>query len=250
MSVRGAMPPQIRVPHFHSQVRVPFYQSRARKLGATAAISAAGFGAVAWASATRASATADRRVRGRAALPKTHPVRRATAAVAPLGKWWAYMPIALGIGAWLLVSRDFRRGERDVTTLRPRRRPRIAERLPAAVTVVGAGALAAALSPVFDKVLPQPPVPPGRRNRRKPVFPSGHAFGPTALAATSAWVLAREGLLPPSAAIPVSLAFPLTTVAEKLAGQKHWASDVVGGWLAGAAIAAGCLAAYESTRED
>ena len=220
-----------------------------RALGGAALASAAGFGAVAYASATRASAKADHRLRRRVALAKDHPVRRATAAIAPLGKWWAYMPLALGVGAWLLGAPGFRRDD-AAGVRRPRRRPGLRARASSAATVVAAGTIATALSPLFDRLLPQPPAPPGRRDPRKPVFPSGHAFGPTAVAATSAWLLAREGLVRPALAVPVALAFPIATVADRVAGQRHWASDVLGGWLAGAAIAAGCLAAYESARGD
>lgn len=204
-------------------------------LGGVALASTGAFAGVARASATRAAARVDHRVRERAWLPKRHPVRRASEAVAPLGKWWAYLPIAAGAGSWLVASA---RGSRV------RRR-----RAGAAATIVAAGLLAAALAPLFDELLPQPPAPPGRRNRRKPVFPSGHAFGPTAVAATTAYLAAREGLARPRIAAPAAAVLPLLTVAGKLAGQKHWASDVFGGWLAGGALAAGCLAAYEAMRE-
>lgn len=221
-----------------------------RTLGGTALASAAGFGVVAYASATRASAKADHKVQRRAALPEAHPVRRAAEAIAPLGKWWAYMPLAMGVGAWLLAAPGFRRTSGGGGKRRPRRRPGLAMRAPGAATVLVAGTIATALSPLFDVLLPQPPAPPGRRTINHPVFPSGHALGPAAVAATSAYVLAREGLVRPAIGVPVALALPLATVAERVVGKRHWASDVVGGWLAGAAIAAGCLVAYESTRED
>lgn len=204
-------------------------------LGGVALASAGGFAGIARASATRAAARVDQRVRERARLPKRHPVRRASEAVAPLGKWWAYLPIAAGAGTWLVASA---RGSRV------RRR-----RAGAAATILAAGLLATALAPLFDELLPQPPAPPGRRNRRKPVFPSGHAFGPAAVATTTAYLAAREGLARPRIAAPAAAMLPMLTVAGKLAGQKHWASDVFGGWLAGGALAAGCLAAYEALRE-
>lgn len=207
---------------------------RIAALGGVALASAGGFAIVARASATRASAHLDHRVRERARLPKRHPARRASEAVAPLGKWWAYLPIAAGAGSWLVASAHG-----------PRERRR---RGGAAATVLAAGLLATALAPLFDELLPQPPAPPGRRNRRKPVFPSGHAFGPTAVAATTAYLAVREGLARPRTAAPAAAVLPLLTVAGKLTGQKHWASDVFGGWLAGGALAAGCLAAYEGLR--
>ena len=219
---------------------------RIAALGGTALASAAAFGAVAVASATRATAHADRHVRKKVALPKRHPARRLAAAVAPVGKWWSYMPIAVAMGTVLLVSSG-RRRDRHLRRAHARRRGRGA---PAAATVVAAGALATLLAPWFDRALPQPPAPPGRRSRRKPVFPSGHASGPTAVAVTSAYLLSRERVLSPAIAVPAAALLPVVTVAEKLAGQKHWASDVLGGWLAGAAVATGCLAMYELARED
>ena len=108
--------------------------------------------------------------------------------------------------------------------------------------------LAAALGPVFDRVLPQPPSPKGNK-RRKPVFPSGHAFGPGAVSVTAAYVLVREGFVPLGAAVPLAIAIPVITAGGKLAEEKHWASDVLGGVLGAIALAGTCLALHEVARD-
>jgi membrane-associated phospholipid phosphatase len=205
---------------------------RAAVLGAGAAAAATGFGALAAASARRATAPADERVRARAASAGDDPaVRRALVAPTKVGKWWAYVPAALGVSAYLL-------GRRGAT-------PR--GRAGAAAVALAAGA-AAALAPAFDRWLPQPPAPPGHPDPRKPVFPSGHTFGPGTVALASAYVLAREGLAPMAVALPAAVALPLVTAGGKLVEQQHWASDVAGGYLGALAVAGACCAAYERVR--
>jgi membrane-associated phospholipid phosphatase len=61
-------------------------------------------------------------------------------------------------------------------------------------------------------------------------------------------VLSREGLARPEIAAPVALMVPVVTASGKLLGQKHWASDVLGGYLGGTAVAAAWLSAYEAVR--
>jgi hypothetical protein len=61
-------------------------------------------------------------------------------------------------------------------------------------------------------------------------------------------VLAREGLAPAAAALPTALALPLLTAGGKLIEQKHWASDVAGGYLGALALASAGAAAYERAR--
>ncbi|MBD0320656.1 MAG: phosphatase PAP2 family protein, partial [Gemmatimonadetes bacterium] len=102
-------------------------------------------------------------------------------------------------------------------------------------------------NPAFDRWLPQPPPPPGHPPDR-PVFPSGHAFGPGAVSLATAYVLAREGLAHPGVTFPVALAVPLVMSGARVLEEKHWASDVLGGYLGGIALSAGCLATYEVAR--
>jgi membrane-associated phospholipid phosphatase len=210
------------------------HRGRALALAAVAIGSAAGFGALAAAVARRDTAQADEAVRKRTAAPRGHPVRRAAEAAAPIGKWWTYLPGALVASAWLLASREGR-GERGSRS-----------RMAGAGAVLLAGTVATALNPTFDDVLPQPPAPPGHPSRRKPVFPSGHAFGPGAIGFTAAYVLAREEIARPAIALPVAAVLPLATSGGRVLQEKHWASDVLGGYLGGLALAAACAAAYEA----
>jgi membrane-associated phospholipid phosphatase len=168
--------------------------------------------------------------------------RGATAALAPkvdqVGKWWVYAPAALATALAVLAApahsgrrRDSRRGRRAGA---------------AAIAVVPA--LATALSPAFDRWLPQPPVGPRRRPVDHPVFPSGHAFRVTAVALAAGYVAVREGLARPGQAWPVAVAAPAAVGLARLVREKHLASDVVGGWLAGTALAALTAGAFEIAR--
>lgn len=210
---------------------------RAVVLGSVAGAAAAGFGVLASAATRRDTATVDERVRKQTAAPAQHPTRRAAEAVAPLGKWWAYLPAVLAACIYLLTAPRTRRS-----------RPRSSRRVAGAGAMLLSGATTAALGPVFDRWLPQPPAPPGHSSRRKPVFPSGHTFGPTAVSLTTAYVLSREGLARSEIAAPVALMVPLVTASGKILAQRHWASDVLGGYLGGTAVAAAWLSAYEAAR--
>jgi membrane-associated phospholipid phosphatase len=77
------------------------------------------------------------------------------------------------------------------------------------------------------------------------VFPSGHTFGPTAVGTAAAYVLARERVASPGVAAAVALGLPAVAVTGRLLARRHWASDVLGGWLGGVAVAAACLAVAE-----
>jgi len=203
-------------------------------LGAVACAAAAGFAALASAVVRRDTAVVDEAARDLTAAPRQHPARRAAEALAPVGKWWTYVPAALGPSIFLLTASGASgsRGRRS--------------RRAGAGAILAAAATATALNPVFDRWLPQPPAPPGHGSRRKPVFPSGHAFGPSAVSLASAYVLAREGLARPAVAFPVALMVPLVSAGGRMVEEKHWASDVLGGYLGGAAVAAACASVYEA----
>lgn len=89
-----------------------------------------------------------------------------------------------------------------------------------------------------------------RRGKTEPAFPSGHTADATAVVATSAYLLIREGVAPPLGVIPLATALALGTGWSRVALGWHWGSDVGGGWLAGIAVAAGCAASYEWLRAD
>jgi len=207
---------------------------RALALGAVSLAAAAGFAALALATARRRTARADHKVRRKVAPKRGRPVRKAADAMSPAGKWWTYIPAAAGAAAYVIRANGGNENEA----------PR--SRRVGAGAIFLAGVVATALNPAFDHWLPQPPPPPGHRNRRKPVFPSGHAFGPSAVGLTAAWVLSREEMARPGVAFPAALAVPLVTAGARMLLEKHWASDVLGGALGGTAVAAACAAAYEA----
>jgi undecaprenyl-diphosphatase len=81
-----------------------------------------------------------------------------------------------------------------------------------------------------------------------PVFPSGHAFRVTAVALVAAYVVVRERLGAAGRIWPLAAALPATVGVSRLVREKHLASDVLGGWLAGAALATVAAGAYEVAR--
>jgi membrane-associated phospholipid phosphatase len=209
--------------------------TRALALALTAGAAAAAFGLLAAAVARRDTARADHAARKRTAPRRGNPVRRGAKAIAPAGKWWTYVPGALAASLYLLKAES--QGDEDRRSRRS-----------GAGAVFLTGVVATALNPAFDHWLPQPPTPPGHRKRGKAVFPSGHAFGPAAVSLAAAYVLSRERLARPAVAFPTALAIPAVTAGARMLQEKHWASDVLGGYLGGVAVAAGCLAAYEAAR--
>lgn len=84
-----------------------------------------------------------------------------------------------------------------------------------------------------------------RRAKREPAFPSGHTADATAVLATGAYLLVREDLASPLVAFPAAAALALGTGWSRVALGWHWGSDVLGGWLTGVSVAAGCAATYE-----
>jgi len=84
--------------------------------------------------------------------------------------------------------------------------------------------------------------------KTEPAFPSGHTADATAVLLTSAWLMVREGLLPPGFAWPVAVVVSVVTGISRVALGWHWGSDVLGGWLTGIAVAAECALLYEGMR--
>lgn len=167
------------------------------------------------------------------------PAGHAAEEIAPLvddaGKWWVYMPVAFTAAIAVLTA-----------PAHPRREPRARRTGAAAVAVVPA--LVSLLSPAFDRWIPQPPVGPRRRPLDHPVFPSGHAFRTTGVALTAAYVVSREHIVPRIVAWPLAIAVSGTIGVARLIREKHLASDVLGGWLAGIGVSALAAAAHELTR--
>ena len=86
---------------------------------------------------------------------------------------------------------------------------------------------------------------PRRRGKklRTDSYPSGHTTGATALSLTTAYVLHRRGLVSSPGAIALAAVAPTVMGAYRVISDEHWATDVVGGWLLGAAVGLTCNAA-------
>jgi undecaprenyl-diphosphatase len=146
-----------------------------------------------------------------------HRATRARAATAPLfvlGLPGAYIPIAYATALW--VQRRRGRGG------------------PAIVAAAWLGWLAhRAAKVVFVRVRPS------TARRRTDSYPSGHTMGVTALAAVIGHVVSREGLLSRRAALTLAATVSVAMGAHRVLADDHWITDVVGGWLFGAAIGGG-----------
>ena len=164
----------------------------------------------------------------RAALPKRHRrvTRVAMQMIEPLGKWYGQTPIAA-----LATAAVWRANG-----------PR------AALPIAAASASAASLAWVLERTMRPRKPPPGRHSPTEPAFPSGHALQTGAMAWTTAYVFAREGITPPGAAVPLALVLPAASGLVKLWGDRHWFTDVLGGYLLGAALAASAAGGYEIAR--
>jgi membrane-associated phospholipid phosphatase len=161
--------------------------------------------------------------------------KSAAPAVDKAGKWWIYGPVALACaGAVLAAPRRTRRGRRG--------------RRAGAAAIMLVPVVSTAMSKGFDRALPQPRV--GRRHRPvdHPVFPSGHGFRAAAVALTTGYVVAREGIAPAGIALPAAGVAPILVGLARLVREKHLASDTIGGWLAGTALAAALAGGYELAR--
>ena len=190
------------------------------------ALSSIGFALVARAVARRHTSRKDARVRGRFPRRRRRATKAIVTALGPLGKEYVHAPIALGLAAYV-----WRRGSRE-----------------GAAVIPFASAASVALGRLLEARLRHRRPPPGRHSRVEPSFPSGHSLETTAVALTSAYVLGREGLVSPRILLPVALAVPGVSGAGRLYMDRHWGSDVLGGLLAGGALAAAFAAAYEASR--
>lgn len=208
-------------------------RSRVPLVAAVSVGAAVAFALVARAVARRDTAPVDHQVHEKTAVDPEHPLRRAAEKAAPVGKWWTYGPAAVLAGACVFGARAREEGHSHIV---------------GTGSIVATAGLACALAKAFDDLLPQPPAPPGRSRPDHPVFPSGHAMGTTAVALAAAYVLTREELAPAHLAFPIALAIPLASSAGRLVEEKHWISDITGGFLAAIAVAAFTAVPYEISR--
>ena len=86
----------------------------------------------------------------------------------------------------------------------------------------------------------RPPRPGARR--RTDSYPSGHTTGVTALAATTAYVLRRQGIGSSAERLAIAIGAPALMGAYRVLADDHWATDVFGGWLLGASVGLACNA--------
>lgn len=86
------------------------------------------------------------------------------------------------------------------------------------------------------------------RLKTEAAFPSGHTTNATAVVATSAYLLVREGIIGTPVAVVCVLAIAGLTGASRVALGWHWGSDVLGGWCAGLCVAALSAWWYEVLR--
>ena len=84
--------------------------------------------------------------------------------------------------------------------------------------------------------------------KRTPSYPSGHAARSAALAGVLAHLAARERIAPAGAVLAAGTAVALAGGANRAWVERHWVSDIVGGWALGAAAAAGCALWYDAIR--
>jgi membrane-associated phospholipid phosphatase len=187
---------------------------------------AAGFALIARAVDRHETRSVDGRARKRFPKRRRPITRQLATAIGPLGKWWGQMPIAAAASA--LAWRDGG---------------------PAAgAPIAAASATAATLAWALERWMPQREPPPGRHSPTEPAFPSGHALQTTAVAWTIAYVYLREHEGRAGALLPFAVLVPLASGLAKMYLDRHWLTDVLGGYVAGAAIAAPAAAAYEIAR--
>jgi membrane-associated phospholipid phosphatase len=187
---------------------------------------AAGFALLARSVKQHETRHVDGRARKKAPKRRRRSTRMLAQGIGPLGKWWGQAPVAAAL-----------------TALMWRRRGRYA-----ALPIAGASASAAALAWVLERAMFQRQPPPGRHSPTEPAFPSGHALQTSAVAWTAAYVLLRERAVPRTAMLPLAALLPAASGLAKIYLDGHWLTDVLGGYLVGAAIAAPAAAGYELAR--
>ena len=190
---------------------------------ATAAVAAAGFVALTRAVAQGKTARWDHRAkRAVHAAGGKQALSVASHATTPLGKWWGQVPAAL------------------LTAVKLRNKGRVG----AAWAIAGTSVVAAVLPPVLDRLTVQRLSPRERRGGPKPSYPSGHALRTSAMAISVGYVMHRERLAAPGWLTPLA-PLSLATGLGRLILDRHWTSDVAGGYCAGIALGAASAGLYE-----
>jgi membrane-associated phospholipid phosphatase len=116
------------------------------------------------------------------------------------------------------------------------------------LAALAAASIGAILAHHAVKLVYRRPRPAGAlaRGKSEPAFPSGHTTDATAVLVTGAYLLARQGLALPSVAATLAITLALSTGISRVLLGWHWATDVLGGWIAGIGVAACAAGLYES----
>ncbi len=168
----------------------------------------------------------DARARRKALRAATPRAKQIAGVTGHIGKWYMHVPLALG-GAALLWRSDHRE---------------------AAATLAGSSLLAAAGSPLLDRIHELRKPPPGKHDPNAQSFPSGHALETTAVSLVVAWILARERIAPRSVMAPAAVAASAVSGLGRLVLDRHWTTDSIAGYLAGIALGSACATGYEVAR--
>ena len=201
---------------------------RPRRAAALITLSIAGlvgYAVTARAVSRRRTAADDREVRDEIQKVREPEGEAVAEVVGPIGKQWLHIPLSVVVGTWLFHRGAGRR----------------------AFVPLLASVSSDLLSRVFDHLPPNRKPPPGHPDQKKPSFASGHANETTAVAFTTAYVMTREEAVDAAPAFAVATVLAVASPASRMYLDRHWASDVVGGWCLGIAIAAGCAAIYEAS---
>lgn len=195
-------------------------------LGAGATL---GMAALAVATRTRVVRRMDRAVEWRV-RPLRPRIRLAARIGTQPGEPYAHWPLGAAVAATVIVCNDGSPWRAVI---------------PMASASLGAILMHHAVKAVYARTRPRHALLLGKT---EPAFPSGHTADATAVLATGAYLLVREGLVPVAVVAPVVVAVALIVGASRVALGWHWTSDVMGGWLTGIAVASGCAIVYGQLR--
>jgi membrane-associated phospholipid phosphatase len=187
-----------------------------------------GYGIVARAVSRRRTAADDTQLRDQIQHARQPEGEAVAEVVSRTGKEWLHIPVSALVSGMLL-----RRGAGT-----------------RAMVPLLASVSSELASRAFDRLPPNRKPPPGHPNPHKPSFPSGHANETTAVSFATAYVLAREGAVTAAPAFAVATILSIASPGTRLYLDRHWTSDVLGGWCLGGAIAAASAAIYESLPQE